>query len=190
MKVSIEFDVNSLSEIPSQFGGSDQLVGQLQAENDRLRRQIAELQSVGQTGGSEQTSEPAPGSKDSAGTGYDPTIHSGSLTAKGAWRLKKGAKAVADAVETAVEAAPAIVDAAAAVGAITPAQTTAAKVTLDAVRDAVRAFTGKNGTPTGRELLKKTAGVETLVALKEAQYPAVLEAFTAAVPAVDDLDGL
>lgn len=50
-------------------------------------------------------------------------------------------------------------------------------ITLDMIRDAVRAYTAAHGPDEGRALLKEKGGVNKLSELDEVDYPAVYEAF-------------
>lgn len=196
MEVTIKFAVDSLEDIqPALVRGGDQLVRSLQSENQRLRDKVAALERVV---GSQTSEEPVEGEKDSEGTLFDPTVHTGSKTVKGVWRRKRGSGEKTEPSAETVEAPAAPV---AQPKAAAPANGSGPSAKdLASFRDSIKALIGKHadGIEAGKKAARETLlkyGAASMDAVKVEQHAEVLAALKAAIEGAstdgaDELDGL
>lgn len=188
MKVTIEFNVDSLEEIqPALVKGGENLVRALQTENERLRLKVAALES---TAGLPGTEEPVAGDLDSSGTPFDPVIHTGTRTVKGAWRVKRGVAPT--------EPKPAITEAPAAPAELPKSEAPAAPakpkagMSLDEFRAGVNKVvnTHKDGVEAGKKFAKSVLLAAGYPSMKDAD-PAKYEEILASMQSTSDgEDGL
>lgn len=180
--VRLAFTVETLDEISQNFV-SETLTRKLQLENDRLRGRVAELEQLLATP-PEQEGEPEVGQLDKAGTAYDPKVHTGTRTAKGLWRNKRGLGETAAAVAELAGATPTQAAAVAAVAPVVEAAIKAAAPTIVDMRTSLRKVLEKFGGDVAKAILLQNKA-ESIGAAKPESYAAIIADCEAKLAATD-----